>query len=124
MKILGGTPVNSIITRCGVPLIKCGWEHPILGPRFEFKKSNYNKVLKLKRGIDNKSIPLPFLLFYLFIFLTPFVKLYKVCSVSFLVTLFICPLAFNTFLIDSINFSHDLFPSCVHTPLIDIWSPS
>ena len=121
MKYLGGTPVNSIITRCGVPRINNGWEHPIVGPRFNL--SNYNKVLKLKRGIDNKSIPLP-CTYYLIIFLTPLVKLYKVCSVSFLVTLFICPLAFNTFLIDNINFSHDLFPSCVHTPLIDIWSPS
>lgn len=122
MKNIGGTPVNSIITRCGVPRINNGWEHPIVGPRFNL--SNYNKVLKLKRGIDNKSIPLPFPTINYFIFLTPLVKLYKVCSVSFLVTLFICPLAFNTFLIDSINFSHDLFPSCVHTPLIDIWSPS
>ena len=57
MKYLGGTPVNSIITRCGVPRINNGWEHPIVGPRFNL--SNYNKVLKLKRGIDNKSIPLP-----------------------------------------------------------------
>ena len=121
MKYLGGTPVNSIITRCGVPRINNGWEHPIVGPRFNL--SNYNKVLKLKRGIDLLSIPLP-CAYYLIIFLTPLVKLYKVCSVSFLVNLFICPLAFNTFLIDNINFSHDLFPSCVHTPLIDIWSPS
>ena len=67
MKILGGTPANSIITRCGVPLIKCGWEHPIVGPRFENKSTN-NKILKLKRGIDNKSIPLPFLLFIILFF--------------------------------------------------------
>ena len=115
---------NSIITRCDNFLIICGWEHPIVGPRFINTESTNDKVLKLKRGIDNKPIPLPILLFNYFIFLTPLVKLYKVCSVSFLVNLFICPLAFNTFLIDSINFSHDLFPSCVHTPLIDIWSPS
>ena len=116
--------VNSIIIRCDNFLIIGGWEHPIVGPRFINTKSINNKVLKIKRGIDNKSIPLPFPTINYFIFLTPLVKLYKVCSVSFLVTLFICPLAFNTFLIDNINFSHDLFPSCVHTPLIDIWSPS
>ena len=123
MKYLGGAPVNSIIIRCGVPRINNGWENPIVGPRF-INKIRYNKVLKLKRSIGLLPILLPFPTINYFIFLTPLVKLYKVCSVSFLVTLFICPLAFNTFLIDNINFSHDLFPSCVHTPLIDIWSPS
>ena len=58
---------NSIITRCDNFLIIGGWEHPIVGPRFENKSTN-NKVLKLKRGIDNKSIPLPFLLFIILFF--------------------------------------------------------
>lgn len=58
---------NSSITRCDNFLIIGGWEHPIVGPRFENKSTN-NKVLKLKRGIDNKSIPLPFLLFIILFF--------------------------------------------------------
>lgn len=58
---------NSSITRCDNFLIICGWEHPIVGPRFENKSTN-NKVLKLKRGIDNKSIPLPFLLLFILFF--------------------------------------------------------
>ena len=60
--------VNSIITRCDNFLIIGGWEHPIVGPRFVNTKSINNKVLKLKRGIDNKSIPLPFLLFIILFF--------------------------------------------------------
>lgn len=59
---------NSIITRCDNSLIICGWEHPIVGPRFINTESTNNKVLKLKRGIDNKSIPLPFLLFIILFF--------------------------------------------------------
>lgn len=58
---------NSIITRCDNFLIVAGWEHPIVGPGFENKSTN-NKVLKSKRGIDNKSIPLPFLLFIILFF--------------------------------------------------------
>lgn len=58
---------NSSITRCDNFLIIGGWEHPIVGPRFENKSTN-NKVLKLKRGIDNKSIPLPFLLLIILFF--------------------------------------------------------
>ena len=59
--------INSIITRCDNFLIVAGWEHPIVGPGFENKSTN-NKVLKLKRGIDNKSIPLPFLLLFNYFF--------------------------------------------------------
>lgn len=59
---------NSSITRCDNFLIIGGWEHPIVGPRFINTKSTNNKVLKLKRGIDNKSIPLPFLLFIILFF--------------------------------------------------------